>query len=83
MSCGRAKLPDASATSQLPTELLTAAVNSVRPQRWVRGSGQAMAVAEPSPRSREPVVIMGLDGDVVMAAAHTLHEGMTGGEDPR
>jgi hypothetical protein len=29
------------------------------------------------------VVIMGLGGDVVVAAAHTLHEGMTGGEDPR
>jgi hypothetical protein len=31
----------------------------------------------------EPAVVMGLSGDVVVAALHILHEGMTGGDDPR
>jgi hypothetical protein len=42
MSCGCAKLPDASATSPLPAELLTTGIKSgERPQRWVRGNRQA------------------------------------------
>ena len=31
----------------------------------------------------EPVVVVDVGGDVVVAAAHILHEGMTGGEDLR
>jgi hypothetical protein len=31
----------------------------------------------------EPVVVGDVGGDVVVAAAQILHEGMTGGEDPR
>ncbi len=30
----------------------------------------------------KPVAVEGVSGDVVVAAAHVLHEGVTGGDDP-
>ena len=45
--------------------------------RWSDGNGEVVE------GDAEPVVSLDVGGDVAVAAAQVLHEGVTGGQDPR